>query len=158
MSRSSFVAGATLLLSIAASAPPSFGADTGAQSLDAAWMKAMKANDLEAVMACYATDAVLWLPGAPEAKGEKAIRAAYQGLFNANTVRDVTMSENQYRTSEKLSSGWGRYTLTLAPKAGGAAVTMRGRFTEVVEQRAGRWVYVADHASDEPAVPTPPKK
>lgn len=121
--------------------------DSGAKTVDAAWMKAMKAHDVEAVMACYAPDAVLWLADSPEARGEQAIRAVYQGLFKANTVKDVVMSDTHYKTSGDLSAGWGHYAITLVPKAGGAPVVMRGRFAEVAERRAGRWVYVADHAS-----------
>jgi len=139
-----------LFLFIFVSAQSGFAADIGAKSVDAAWMKAMKANDLEAVLACYASDAVAWLPGSPEASGEKAVRAAYEGLFAANTVQDVTMTDTHYKTSRSLSVGWGRFTLTLAPKAGGAPVSMTGRFTEAAERRGGRWVYVADHASAEP--------
>ena len=139
-----------LFLSFFAFALSGFAADIGAKSVDAAWMKAMKANDLEAVLACYASDAVAWLPGSQEASGEKAIRAAYQGLFAENNVQDVTMTDSHYKTSGSLSVGWGRYTLTLAPKSGDAPVSMKGRFTEAAERRRGRWVYVADHASAEP--------
>ncbi|HEY8132196.1 MAG TPA: SgcJ/EcaC family oxidoreductase [Thermoanaerobaculia bacterium] len=140
-----------LFLFILGFALPGLAADIGAKSLDAAWMKAVKANDLEAVMACYASDAVAWLPGSPEASGKEAIRAAYQGLFNANTVQDATLTDAHYKTTGTLSTGWGHFTLTLAPKSGGAAVTMKGRFTEVAERRRGRWVYIADHASADPS-------
>jgi uncharacterized protein (TIGR02246 family) len=136
-------------------APTGFSADTGAKALDAAWMKAMKANDVEAVMACYASDAVVWLPGSAEARGQTAIRAAYQGLFSANTVQDVAVSDTHYKTSGSLSAGWGHFSLTLAPRSGGTPVTMKGRFTEATERRHGRWVYIADHASADP--PEEPK-
>src|SRR5439155_14253636 len=46
----------------------------GARAVDEAWVKAMTGNDLNAVMACYSRDAVMWLPEAPEAKGHEAIR------------------------------------------------------------------------------------
>jgi uncharacterized protein (TIGR02246 family) len=140
----------SFFLLIFACALSSFAADIGAKSLDAAWTKAMKANDLEAVLACYASDAVVWMPSAPEASGQQAIRAAYQGLFAANTVQDATITDTHYKTSRTVSAGWGRFTLTLAPKSGGAPVTMKGRFTDVAERRGGRWVYLADHASAEP--------
>ena len=140
-----------LFLFLLATTLSTFAADGGAKTVDAAWMKAMKANDLEAVMACYASDAVAWLPESPQASGASAIRASYQGLFAAFTVQDVAMTEGHYKSSGNLSTAWGRYTLTLAPKAGGAPVVMSGRFTEVSERRGGRWVYVADHASAEPA-------
>ena len=147
-----------LFLFLFALALPGFAADKGAKAVDDAWVKAMKANDLEAVLACYAPDAVVWLPDSPEASGEKAIRAAYQGLLAANTVQDATVTETHYKTAGNLSTGWGRFTLTLAPKAGGAPIAMKGRFTEVAQLRGGRWVYVADHASAEPSAPEPTKK
>ena len=140
-----------LLLVILVFALPGLAADIGAKSLDAAWMKAVKANDLEAVMACYASDAVLWLPGSPEARGEKAIRAAYQGLFSANTVQDAALTDTHYKTSGSLSAGWGHFSLTLAPKSGGAPATMNGRYVEAAERRRGRWFYIADHASADPS-------
>ena len=126
-------------------------AETGAQSVDSLWVKAMKANDLEAVLKTYAPDAVVWLPQAKEARGEKAIRSAYEGLLSANVVKEVVLSETGYRTMGKTSVGWGRFSFTLAPKAGGSPVVMTGRFTDVAERRAGRWVYIVDHASAEPA-------
>ena len=126
-------------------------ADSGAQIVDAAWISAIKANDIDAVMKCYAPDAIMWLPNAPAARGTKAIRAAYEGLLSANTVKDATLSEVTYRTVGKASLAWGNFSLTLVPKAGGDQVVMKGRFTEVAERRGGKWVYIVDHASAEPA-------
>jgi ketosteroid isomerase-like protein len=146
-----------LLLLLFACSSSIFAADAGAKTVDDAWVKAMKANNLEGVLACYAPDAVAWLPDTPEANGEKAIRAAYEGLLNANTVQDVTVTDSHYKTSGNLSVGWGRFSLTLAPKSGGAVVVMRGRFAEAAELRGGRWVYIVDHASAEP-IPSQPMK
>jgi uncharacterized protein (TIGR02246 family) len=126
-------------------------AESGAQIVDAAWLAAVKANDIDAVMKCYAPDAVMWLPNAPSARGAKAIRAAYEGLLSANTVKDATLSDVTYRTVGNTSVAWGRFSLTLAPKAGGDPVVMTGRFTEAAERRGGKWVYIVDHASAEPA-------
>jgi uncharacterized protein (TIGR02246 family) len=126
----------------------------GSQVVDEAWTKAVLANDLEAVMACYAPDAVAWFPGDAEAKGEKAIRAAYVNLLK-DTVKDAKLSDTHYRTFGKTSVGWGHFSMTLVPKAGGAPVTMAGRFTEVAMEKDGKWVYIADHASAEPPPPAP---
>ena len=128
---------------------------TGAQSVDAAWVKAMKANDLEAIMKCYASDAIAWLPDMPAARGEKAIRATYEGLMSANTVKDAVLTDTVYKQNKNMSSAWGQYKLTLQPKAGGNPVVLTGRFSEVAERRGGRWVYVLDHASAEPVPPSP---
>jgi ketosteroid isomerase-like protein len=48
--------------------------------LDSSWIKAVRANDLEAVRETYAPDAVVWLPQFKEARGEKAIRATFEGI------------------------------------------------------------------------------
>jgi uncharacterized protein (TIGR02246 family) len=150
--------GTALAFLIVAFSLPCRAAETGAQALDSAWVKAMKANDLEAVLKTYAPDAVLWLPQTKEARGEKAIRATFEGLLAANTVKEVVLLDTGYRTVGNTSAGWGRFSLTLAPKSGGNDVVMLGRFIDVAERRGGRWVYIADHASAEPEAAMAPKK
>lgn len=135
----------TLALSSAA-----LGAD-GAAQVDERWKKAVLAGDVEAAVACYGKDAVLWLPGAPMAKGTDEIRAVYEGFFGQDIVKDVALTDTHHETSGNLSVGWGRFTMTTVPKKGGAPVTSTGRFTEVARKVNGRWVYVADHASADPA-------
>jgi ketosteroid isomerase-like protein len=137
------------------SAAAARGAEGGAASLDARWVKAMKANDLEGVLACYAPDALLWLPDMPEARGAKAIRDAYSGFLGTMTVKDVSLVNTHYDDRGELSAGWGNFSMTVQPKSGGAAVVMKGRFIDVAKRVGGKWVYVADHASSEPA-PAPP--
>ena len=148
---------AAFLSLLVLAAPLARAADSGVQALDAAWIKSMKANDLEGLVKLYAADAVAWLPMSPEAKGEAAIRATYKGLLDANTVKDAALMNTTYRTSGDRSVGWGQFKVTLAPKAGGDAIVMTGRFLEVAEKRNGKWAYVADHASPEPQ-PEPPRK
>ena len=48
---------------------PAFAADSGARALDSAFVKGVKAGDVEAVMALYASDATLYPPGEMAAKG-----------------------------------------------------------------------------------------
>jgi len=147
MTRSSVL----VVLLLLASAPVVHAADSATKEVDAAWIKAMKANDVDAVMKCYAPDAIAALPGAPLARGDKAIRATYEGLLSANTVTDVSISETGHRHTRNVATGWGTFSLTLTPKAGGSPATLTGRYTVVVERRGGKWVYVVDHASAEPA-------
>lgn len=127
--------------------------DAGAKVVETAWVKAMKANDMEAVVACYAADAVMWLPDAPEARGTAAIRGVYAGYFAAYTVSDAVFVSPTYEASGDLSAGWGSYVLTLAPKKGGDPVVLKGRFTAVAKKVGGKWLYAADQAS---ATPPPP--
>ncbi len=139
-----------LLMASAGLAAPTTPAG-GPASVDAAWAKAFKAMDLEAVMACYAPDAVAWLPDSPQAKGTQAIRESYRAFFAENTVQDVSTSEIRHETMGNRSVSWGTFSMRTLPKATGQPVTATGRFTEVTEKRNGRWVYVVDHGSMDPA-------
>ncbi len=148
--------GAGLAGVLAFCAAPSRGQDTGMQALDAAWVKAMKTNDVEAATACYASDAVMWLPDAPEARGAKAIHDAYAGLLGEMSVENAVVSDAVYETAGDWSSGWGHFSLTLRPKKGGDAIAMQGRFTAVAKRVGDRWLYVADHASNDPPASAKP--
>ena len=148
--------GAGLAGVLAFCAPPARGQDTGMQALDAAWVKAMKTNDVEAATACYAADAVMWFPDAPEARGAKAIHDAYAGFLGEMSVENVVISDAVYETSGDLASGWGHFAMTLRPKKGGDAIVMRGRFTAVAKRAGDRWLYVADHASNDPPASAKP--
>lgn len=150
MSRSRYVVVLAVIAGIWI-APHAQAKDAGVKALDAAWVKAVTAGSVDDVMACYADDAVGWFPGSPEAKGAKAIRAAYESWLGANTIKDATYSETHYHNAGKLSMGWGKIALTLVEKASGKTTTMTARFSAVAERRDGRWLYVVDHASDEPA-------
>jgi uncharacterized protein (TIGR02246 family) len=132
--------------------------DEGHKTVDAAWLKAIKANDLEGLLACYAPDAVMWLPNAPEARGSKQIREAYDGLLKTYTVKGASLTNTVYQTSGDLSAGWGNFVLELQPKNGGAPGALKGRFTAVSKKIGGKWVYVADQASADPPPPSAPPK
>ncbi len=131
---------------------PLFAADSGAQALDNAWVKGVKAGDIEAVVALYAPDAMLYPPGEMAAKGRDAIRAVWGGFLSANTVTECKLYETGYRTSGDTSMGWGRFSLTFQPKAGGAPATLEGRYSDVAVKKDGKWLYILDHAS----APLPP--
>lgn len=120
------------------------------QKADLAWSKAMKANDLDAIVACYAPDAVMWLPDAPEARGREAIRGVYAGYLDAYTVTDAALTDASYETSGDLTGSWGHYSFTLQPKKGGDPVVLKGRYVVVLKQIGGNWLLVADHASATP--------
>jgi len=143
-----FVAGA-LVVSVLGAASMAL-AQGGAEALDAAWVKAMKAQDANAVAALYAPDAVLWMPGAPEARGAKAIHDEYAGLLGTYTVTDVSLTDGHYETVQNIGVASGHFMMTLQPKAGGAPTIMGGRYSSVAKKVDGQWHYVVDHASVEP--------
>jgi uncharacterized protein (TIGR02246 family) len=125
----------------------------GAKTVDDAWVTAAKAGDVNALVALYAPDAVLYPPDAEEARGTAAIRQAYEDMFGAMKVTDAKI-DSQYQTSGDLSVGYGTATLTMVPKAGGAPQTMTVRVVAAVRKINGKWLYIADHASV-PAGPPP---
>ena len=130
-------------------------APSGVSTVDAAWVKAMKAGDVEAAVRCYDANALTWVTGAPLARGTKALRAAYTEYFASYTVNAVSTTEIGSETVGNTSVGWGTYALTVTPKAGGTPVSVTGRYTEVAKREGKRWVYRIDHASDDPARPSP---
>ena len=142
------------LVIVGIAAPPAQAQTHGGKVVDDAWVKAVTAGDVEAVVALYAPDAVLYAPDSMEARGTAAIRALYTAMFAANTVSNPSFTTT-YQTSGDLATGWGTVTLTFTPKAGGTPQTMTVRVTEVVKKVNGKWLYVADHASV-PLPPSPP--
>jgi len=147
------------LLIFAAAAAPLAAADSTTDfpdSVGAAWVEAVKANDLEAVVKLYATDAVAWFPDETQHNGGAAIRESYKSLFETYTVVDAALSNSHHIGDVAHRTNWGNFSLTLKQKSDGKTVPMAGRYTDVQERRNGRWEYIVDHASTEP-VPAPAK-
>jgi len=116
----------------------------------------MVAGDIEALVACYANDAIGWFPDAPPAKGKEGVRQMFAPMLQVNTVKvDFTNTHYQACGSD-MAVGWGEYTITVTPKAGGAATTVTGRFSEALKKEGGKWVYAMDHASANPSSSTKP--
>jgi uncharacterized protein (TIGR02246 family) len=115
------------------------------------FIRTFKANDADAVTACYAADAVLWIQGQPMAKGTEQIRAAFAGYFAAYTVKDYTIEKLGGAAVGDDATAWGTYAIVAVAKDTGKQAVSLGRFVDVSRRIDGRWVYLADHASDEPA-------
>jgi uncharacterized protein (TIGR02246 family) len=133
---------------------PLIAAESGLNETGTAWVKAFKANDLDAVVALYAPDAELFPPDAMQAKGKEAIRANYAGVFQNMTIQDVSVIEAEHETHGDISLSWGLFRVTMVPKAGGNPITMEGRFSDVSKRIGGKWMYVVDHASVAPPAQT----
>jgi uncharacterized protein (TIGR02246 family) len=124
-----------------------------ADSSQACWQPAFEVGDADAVAQCYAPDAVLWLPGAPRAKGRDAIRAAYAGFFAGSRIRSATLTQLGKVTHGDDAASWGTFKVVLVSKKDGKETIETGRYTDVSRRIDGRWQYLVDHASDEPATP-----
>ena len=128
----------------------SAAASDGPESVDQAWRKAMVAGDIEALVACYANDAIGWFPDAPPTKGKEAIRQMFAPMLQANTVKVDFANTHYHPCGSDMAVGWGEYTITVTPKAGGSGTTVTGRFSEALKKEGGKWVYAMDHASANP--------
>lgn len=123
------------------------------ESSQACWKPAFEAGDANAVAQCYAPDAVLWLPGAPQAKGRDAIRAAYAGFFAGSTIKSATLTELGKITHGDEAASWGTFKVVMVSRKDAKETTETGRYTDVSRRIEGQWQYLVDHASDEPAAP-----
>ena len=126
---------------------PAFASDVSAQDC---WLKAFRASDADAVSMCYAKDAVLYIPSGPTTTGRDAIRKGYADFFANLTVKDVTISETNSAYAGGDKAAWGTFHIIYTDKKTGAESIENGRFTELSRKIDGHWLYVVDHASDEP--------
>jgi uncharacterized protein (TIGR02246 family) len=121
------------------------------ESSQACWQPAFEAGDADAVAQCYAPDAVMWLPGAPMMKGREAIRTGYADFFAASTIKSARLNELGKVSHGNEASSWGTFTVVTVSKKDGKEATESGRYTDVSRRINGRWQYLVDHASDDPA-------
>jgi uncharacterized protein (TIGR02246 family) len=115
------------------------------------FIAAMQAADAGAVSMCYAEDGIIWFPGGPMAKGREAIRDGFAHFLGGVTVKEVEMSAIGQEAMGDVRVSWGTYAITMEDKVSHAVSTERGRYTDVQKKIDGRWLYIVDHPSDDPA-------
>ena len=127
--------------------------DTAAlKAVDEAFVQAFNKKDVDAVLACYADDAVVMDPGpALIYRGKEEIKKGFGEFFKAQPSAQLKLDETHYKTSGDLGYGYVLWTITMNGPDG-KPMEMKGRATDVMEKRGGKWVLVTDHAS----VPLPP--
>ena len=112
-----------------------------------------EAGDADAVAACYAEAAIMWFPGGSMAKGRAAIRDGFAHYLAGVTVKDAELTTIGQETVGDARVAWGTYAISAVDKAAKAEWVQRGRFTDVQKLVDGRWLYIVDHPSDDPAPP-----
>lgn len=138
---------AALVLCVATSA--AFAKEPAAPAGDC-WLAAFKAGNADAVSACYADDAVMWLPGGGMAKGRAAILEAYTGFLGSVTIQDAALMQMGEQATGDARVAWGTYSIRLVDNKTKAESTVTGRYTDVQKMIGGKWLYIVDHASDDP--------
>lgn len=119
-------------------------------SVQDCWKPAFAAGDADAVSACYAEDAVLWLPNMPMLKGREAIRAGYADFFAHFTIKSMELTEAGHVRTGDESSSWGSFRLVTVSRDDGKESVEVGRYTDISRKIDGQWRYLVDHASDDP--------
>ncbi len=147
--------GIVALVLVACSALSAAASD-GPESVSQAWKKAMESGDIDALVACYASDAIGWFPDAPPAKGKETIRQMFAPMLQANTVKVDFANTHYHACGNDMAVAWGEYTITVTPKARGSGTTVTGRFSEALKKEGGKWVYAMDHASANPPLSAKP--
>lgn len=115
------------------------------------FVAAFKANDAAAVAACYAEDGIIWFPGGPMAQGRDAIRDGFAHYLEAFEIKDARLTQMGTSAAADTRTAWGTYAITSVHKASGKASVETGRYVDVQKLIDGRWLYVVDHPSGDPA-------
>ena len=129
------------------------GAAVAAEPVSAGdcFIAAMKAADADAVSRCYAEDGIIWFPGGPMARGREAIRDGFTHFLASNIIKDVQLDDIGQEAMGDTRVAWGTYAITMEDKVSHAVSVERGRYTDVQKMIDGRWQYIVDHPSDDPA-------
>ncbi len=125
------------------------------KALQEAFLDAVSIGDVDAVAALYSHDTVYYPMGSMEALGKEGVVADWAPFFETYDVISLELIDPQEEVVGDTAIAWGLWAMTFAPKAGGASVSMEGRFMDMSKKIDGRWLYVVDHVS----VPfVPPKE
>lgn len=115
----------------------------------AAWRNAMETGDIPALARMHDAGTIAFPPRSIVVKGGDAIMAGYKDLF-ANFTVSVRVDDAHWTEVPPLVVSWGLTILTLHPKAGGADIVSRTRFTDAAVRTSDGWRYLVDHASVQP--------
>jgi ketosteroid isomerase-like protein len=124
-----------------------------AQALDQRFAQAFSQGDVEGVMATYwnSPNLLLYPPGAMELHGTQAVRDGYVDTFKNMPGARLQLLDPHYEAAGNRVIGWGTWRMTIPSSGATLAQELNGRYTEVIAEKGGKWVYVLDH----PSVPMP---
>lgn len=138
----------------AAAAPNAAADESAIRDLNASWFRIYNRHDAAVLAALYADDAVLMMPGYPEARGRAAIQAAYQRDMDSMTKAGYM--NNQGTNSEIGVSGdvaWESNSFNITDKAGKKIDA--GKYVTVFARKDGKWAIIRDIWNSDAGTPTP---
>jgi len=152
-------AGLLALAGCAQKAPPAAdpAADEAAvRAINPSWFKAYNAGDVDGVVALYAADAVLNMPGVPPVRGTAAIREAFakdMAAMAAAGLANNQGADGEFGVSGDLAWEWNTFYVT---DSSGARVDT-GKYVTVYGRKDGKWMIIRDiWNSDTPAAAPAP--
>lgn len=123
------------------------------EALQDAFVKALAANDADAVAACYAENAMSYAMDEMVGVGPDFVRDSWNNFFSIYTIRDVNLTDTDTERFGDTAATWGLFVMLVETVSGGEEIELHGRFTDVAKRLGDAWLYIADHAS----VPLPPE-
>ena len=106
-------------------------------------MAADNRGDVEAVVACYADDAILLPPGGDSTEGVENIRPSYENLFASNRL-EVRMEVESIEVKGSLAFSRGFTRGRIVPKDGSPPRELHDRYLMVLRQGPrGEWKIAA---------------
>jgi uncharacterized protein (TIGR02246 family) len=117
----------------------------GIRAADSSFLAAANAGDVDAVVAVYASDAVLLPPNLPPQRGRTAIRSFWGGWLKAYTLKFEVGSDTVEGRGD-LAYNVGHYRYTAVPKdKANPGMADEGKFVEILKkQQDGSWKYAVD--------------
>ena len=120
------------------------------EAANARMIDAMKKGDKPGMLANYASDAVVMLPGMPAAQGSAAIDKAATDFLGQLTLTDGSATTTDVMIAGDLAIETGAYSQTFKPKKG-AEFTDKGKYLTVWKKQAdGSWKVAADLGNSAP--------
>ena len=139
--------------------PDTHDADVKAiQDNEAQWNQDYAAKDNDKIVAHYADDAILIVPGTPSSSGREAIRNALKEMVSDPALSlKFHPSRVEVAKSGDVAYTQGTYTLTLTDPQTKQLINDHGSYvTTYRKQPDGTWKAVADIATSEVPPPAPP--
>jgi uncharacterized protein (TIGR02246 family) len=138
--------------------PDTHDADVAAiQAVEVQANQAYAAKDSDKIIAFYADDAVLMVPGMPATTGKAAIAAVLKQMV-ADPAMTLKFQSSKADVAKSGDLGYtqGSYTLTLSDPQTKQVINDHGSYvTTFRKQTDGTWKAVADIASSEVPPPAP---
>ncbi len=122
------------------------------RSMSNEWLNAVRAKDVDRIMADFSTDASVLAPNAPIATGSEAIRQVWSDMVESpGFAMNTQVTKVEVARAGDLAYAVGTYELTMNDPEGNP-VTDRGKWVAVGKKEAGAWKWIADiWNSDGPA-------